>query len=103
MIGYAFGTANRLAIWAGLGSAWLVQAAAFAILLATVSRGPKRVLAGWTVGTILRLAAVGLVAWLTLGDLLPLPAEPTLLTLVAALFILLLLEPIVFRCRYEAR
>jgi zinc transporter ZupT len=103
MIGYAFGTANRLAIWVGFGSAWLVQAAAFAILIATVRRRPKRVLIGWTAGTILRLAAVGVAAWLTLGDVLPLPAEPTLLALVAALFLLLLLEPVVFRYRYEAR
>ncbi len=103
LIGYAFQAADRLAIWAGLAVAWLVQAAAFGILLATVRRRPKLIVAGWTAGAILRLAAVGLAAWLTLGGVLALPAEPTLLALVAALFILLLLEPVVFRYRYEAR
>ncbi len=103
LIGYAFQAADRLAIWTGLVVAWLVQAAAFGILLATVRRRPKLIVAGWTAGAILRLAAVGLAAWLTLGEVLALPAEPTLLALVAALFILLLLEPVVFRYRYEAR
>lgn len=103
LIGYAFQAADRLAIWTGLVVAWLVQAAAFGILLATAKRRPKLVVAGWTAGAILRLAAVGLAAWLTLGEVLALPAEPTLLALVAALFILLLLEPVVFRYRYEAR
>jgi hypothetical protein len=103
MIGYAFQAADRLAIWAGLAVAWLVQAAAFGILLATVRRRPKLVMAGWTAGTILRLAVVGLAAWLTLSGELALPAEPTLLALVAALFVLLLLEPVVFRYRYGAR
>jgi hypothetical protein len=102
-IGYAFQAAERLAIWAGLAVAWLVQAAAFGILLVMVRRRPKLVLAGWTAGTLLRLAAVGLAAWLTLSGVLALPAEPTLLALVAALFVLLLLEPVVFRYRYGAR
>lgn len=103
MLGYAFGTANRLAIWVGLASAWLVQAAAFAILLATVRRRPKRVIVGWTAGTILRLAVLCLAAWLTLSGVVALPAEPTLVALVTALFVLLLLEPIVFRHRYGNR
>ncbi|MGD8699800.1 MAG: hypothetical protein PVJ43_10945 [Gemmatimonadales bacterium] len=103
MIGFAFQATERLAIWAGLAVAWLVQAAAFGILLVTVRRRPKLVVAGWTAGTFLRLAAVGLAAWLTLSGVLALPAEPTLLALVAALFVLLLLEPVVFRYRYGAR
>ncbi len=103
VIGYAFQAAERLAIIAGLAVAWLVQAIAFGILLVMARRQPKLVLAGWTAGSILRLAVVGLAAWLTLSGVLALPAEPTLLALVAALFVLLLLEPVVFRYRYGAR
>lgn len=103
VIGHAFQAAERLAIFAGLAVAWLVQAVAFGILLVTVRRRPKLVVAGWTAGSILRLAAVGLAAWLTLSGVLALPAEPTLLALVTALFVLLLLEPVVFRYRYGAR
>ncbi|NIR45021.1 MAG: hypothetical protein GWN99_11630, partial [Gemmatimonadetes bacterium] len=45
----------------------------------------------------LRLATLGLLAWLTLTGALRLPAEPTLIALALALFGLLLLEPVVFR------
>ncbi|UCC73412.1 MAG: hypothetical protein JSV86_02270 [Gemmatimonadota bacterium] len=87
----------RSGIWAGLAAAWLVQAAAFAILIAATRRRAKLVVAGWVAGTLLRLVMVGLVAWLTLGGILRLPAEPTLVALVIALFGLLLLEPVIFR------
>lgn len=93
----------RAAVWIGLGVAWLVQAIAFAILLAATHRRPKLVIAGWTAGTLLRLGALGALAWLTLGGVWGLPAEPTLLAMVAALFGLLLLEPIVFRHQFGDR
>jgi hypothetical protein len=80
-----------------LVAAWLVQAAAFAILIAATRRRAQLVVAGWTAGTFLRLLVIGLLAWLTLGGTLSLPAEPTLLSLVIAIFGLLLLEPVVFR------
>jgi len=46
---------------------------------------------------------LGLLAWLSLGGNLGLPAEPTLLALAFGLFALLLLESAVFRHRLGAR
>ena len=99
-----FDPQTTLGIWTGLASAWAVQAAAFAILLLAARRRAGLVVAGWTAGTVLRLAAVGVLAWLTLSEATTLPAAPTLLALVAGLFGLLLLEPVIFqRRRSEAR
>lgn len=103
LIGLSFESRARLGIWAGLGSAWLVQAAAFAILVAASRRRDKLFAAGWTAGTVLRLGVVALLAWLSLANVWPLPAEPTLIALAVALFGLLLLEPIVFRHGLGAR
>jgi len=103
LISLVFEPPARFGIWAGSAAAWLVQALAFAVLIAATQRQAKLVLAGWTVGTLLRLAGVGILAWLTLGGILGLPAEPTLVALVVALFALLLLEPVVFHYRYGAR
>ncbi len=103
LVGLGFRQPDRAAVWVGLSAAWLVQLAAFAILLAATRRRPKLVVAGWTAGTILRMAVIGLAAWLTLGGALDLPPEPTLVALVAALFALLVLEPVVFRYRYGTR
>ncbi len=102
-IGLWFDPQARLGIWAGLGVAWTVQAAAFAILVAAAARRPKLVVAGWTAGTILRLGTLALVAWLCLGEVWSLPPEPTLLALVATIFGLLLLEPVIFRQGTEVR
>ena len=101
--GLVFESRVRSGIWAGLGVAWLVQLAAFAALIAATNRNDKYVLAGWSLGTFLRLAVVGLLAWLTLAGIWPLPAEPTLVALVLALFALLLLEPVFFRHRFETQ
>jgi len=103
LIGVMVEPPTRSGIWAGLGSAWLVQAAAFGILVAAAGRHAKHVAAGWTLGTVLRLGALGAMAWLSLGGRLGLPAEPTLLALVISLFALLLLEPVVFRYRLGTR
>jgi hypothetical protein len=103
LISFMFEPPTRAGIWAGLGSAWLVQAAAFAILVAAAGRHAKHVAAGWTLGTVLRLGTLGALGWLTLDGTLGLPAEPTLLALVISLFALLLLEPIVFRYRLGSR
>ena len=97
LIGILFEPPARYGVWAGLAAAWLVQAAAFAILIAATSRRAQLVFAGWTAGTFLRLLVIGLLAWLTLGGTLGVPAEPTLISLVIAIFGLLLLEPVVFR------
>ena len=103
LISLLFEPPARFGIWAGSAAAWLVQALAFAALIAATERKAKLILAGWTAGTMLRLAGVGVLAWLTLGGILGLPAEPTLVALVVALFALLLLEPVVFHYRYGAR
>ncbi len=87
----------------GLASAWVLQIVAFAVLVGATAKRANFVLAGWAVGTFLRLAGLGLLAWLTLGGSLSLPAEPTLIALAAALFALLLLEPVVFRYRFGTR
>ncbi len=102
-VGLWFEPQLRAAIWTGLGAAWLVQAVAFGILIAATRRRPKLVIAGWTAGTVLRLGALGVLAWLTLSGSWALPAEPTLIALVVALFGLLLLEPVVFRYRLGDR
>lgn len=103
LVGLGFRPPDRVAVWVGLSAAWLVQLAAFAILLAATRRRPKLVVAGWTAGTILRMAVIGLAAWLTLGGAVDLAPEPTLVALVAALFALLVLEPVVFRYHYGTR
>jgi hypothetical protein len=102
-VAFFFEPQTRSGIWAGLGAAWLVQAAAFGILIATTARRADLVVAGWTVGTFLRLVVLMALAWLTLTGVLPLPAEPTLITLAVALFALLLLEPVLFRHHFETR
>lgn len=103
LISLMFEPPARFGIWAGSASAWLVQALAFALLIVATEHRAKLVFAGWTAGTMLRLVGVGVLAWLTLGGILGLPAEPTLVALVVALFALLLLEPVVFHYRYGAR
>jgi hypothetical protein len=102
-INFTFEPPARSGIWVGLAAAWVVQAAAFAILVAASRRQPNGILAGWTVGTLLRLAVLAALAWFTLGGVWPLPAEPTLIALSVGLFALLLLEPVVFRQRLEVR
>lgn len=103
LIGLTFETPARYGVWAGLAVAWTVQATAFAILIAATSGRAQLVFAGWTAGTFLRLLVVGLLAWLTLGGIVGVPAEPTLLSLVIAIFVLLLLEPVVFRFNQGVR
>ncbi len=93
----------RVGIWVGLAAAWFVQIVAFAILVAVAARRQKLMLAGWTAGTLLRLIALGGLAWLTLGGVWRLPAEPTLIATVIALFALLILEPVFFRYRLGTR
>lgn len=87
----------RWGAWAGLLVAWIVQAVAFAALLAAAHKRANLVIAGWAAGTLLRLAALGVLAWLTLGGIWAMPPEPTLIALVSGIFVLLLLEPVIFR------
>lgn len=96
IVGVWFDSQARSGIWAGLAVAWFVQAVAFALLIAATQWRPKLVVAGWTAGTLLRLAAIVVLAWLTLADIWMLPAEPTLIALATGIFGLLLLEPVIF-------
>jgi len=103
LIGLQFEPPARYGVWAGLAAAWVVQAAAFAILVAATRHRAQLVFAGWTAGTFLRFLALGLLAWLTLGGSVGFPAAPTLISLVIAIFGLLLLEPVVFRYKLGVR
>ena len=86
------GDAARPGIWFAAGLAYLLQLAAFGVLVA-VSEQPQAFLAGWAGGILLRFAAVGAVAfWLGRDPVLPQAA--TLLSLVAFMMLLLLLEPV---------
>ncbi len=102
-LSFLFEPRVRLGVWIGLTVAWMVQAAAFGILIFATRQRPNRVVAGWTVGTFIRLVALSALAWLTLSGAWALPPEPTLLALAGGLFVLLLLEPFVFRYHLEAR
>jgi len=103
LIFFLFESETRLAIWAGLAAAWTVQAIAFAALLIAARRRARLILAGWVAGTFLRLLAIGGLAGLTLAGLLALPPEPLLVTAALALFVLMLLEPVVYSHRLGLR
>lgn len=96
LIQIAFEPGVRFGIRVGLASAWLAQILAFALLLAGSVR-KRGVVAGWTAGTLVRLGTLAGLAWLSLGGLWELPLEPMLIALVAALFVLLILETVVFQ------
>jgi CHASE2 domain-containing sensor protein len=93
--------ATARAVWFAGGIAWVVQVAAFAGMLAVRGRN-ELFLMGWLLGLALRFMAVGLVAfWLTRDPVLPL--APALLSLVAFVFVLLLLEPMFLRRGLQTR
>ena len=83
---------SHTGVWFGAGVAWLVQLIGFGILRG-IGNDPRLFMVGWLGGMVLRLCVVaGLAIWLTRTIFLP--PEPTLLTLVVLLFLLLLLEPV---------
>jgi hypothetical protein len=83
------------AVWFAAGLAWVLQLAAFAALVLVRERH-ELFLVGWGVGMVLRFAAVGVVAfWLTRDPVFP--PKPALVSLVAFVFILLMLEPLFLR------
>lgn len=81
----------------------MAQLAAFGALVVAARREARLLVAGWSAGTVARLVAIGAVSGLVLAGVVAIPIEPTLIALVAALFVLLLLEPAVFRYAFEAR
>lgn len=75
--------------------AWGIQAVAFAALVQVGTR-PDRFMIAWLGGIVLRFAAVGAVAlWVTRSDALP--PSATLVSLVAFMFVMLMLEPLFLR------
>lgn len=89
------------AVWFAGGVAWFVQLAAFGGLLLVRERN-ELFLMGWLLGLALRFIAVGMVAfWLSRDPVLPL--RPALLSLVAFVFVLLLLEPVFMRRGLQTR
>lgn len=86
-------TARAVRVTAAI--AYGVQLAAFAGLLAVRSRN-SLFLAGWLGGMILRFAGLGVVAWWVTATS-ALPRAAALISLVAFLFLLLLLEPFFLR------
>lgn len=86
--------AMRAVVWMG-AAAWVMQSLLFAPLLA--ARGRRNAFfVAWGGGTLVRLAAVGVVAWWLYRSRV-LPLAPGLLSLAGFLFLLLLLEPVFFR------
>jgi hypothetical protein len=89
------------AVWFSAGLAYLLQLAAFAALVLVRERH-ELFLLGWGVGLVLRFGAVGVVAvWLSRNPVLP--ARATLVSLVAFVFVLLLLEPLFLRRGVQTR
>jgi hypothetical protein len=91
----------RSAVWFAAGVAYAIQLIAFAGLVAVRSR-PKWFLLGWLTGLVLRFGAVGVVAfWLSRSAAFE--RAPALLSLVAFVFLLLLLEPLFLRRGLQTR
>jgi hypothetical protein len=89
------------AVWFSAGVAWLLQLIAFAGLIAVRERA-ELFLIGWLGGLVLRFGVVGLVAfWLSRSAVLPL--APVLVSLVAFVFVLLLMEPLFLRRGLQTR
>jgi len=89
------------AVWFAAGVAYALQLLSFAVLVALRQRN-EMFLAGWAVGLVARFATVGIVAfWLARDEVFP--RAPALLSLVAFVFLLLLLEPLFLRRGLQAR
>ena len=89
------------AVWFAAGLAYALQLASFAVLVAVRGRN-ELFLAGWAAGLVARFAAVGGVAfWLSRDEVFP--REAALLSLVAFVFLLLLLEPLFLRRGLQTR
>ena len=77
------------AVWAGAVIAVLVQVGSFAVVWPIVAKNP---IAGWGVGSLIRFGAV-LVHGFAGVKVLDLVMGPALLSLVAFLFVTMLVEP----------
>lgn len=89
------------AVWFAAWLAWVLQLIAFAGLVAVRERS-ELFLVGWLSGLVLRFGVVGVVAyWLSRSGVLPL--APALVSLVAFVFVLLLMEPLFLRRGLQTR
>jgi hypothetical protein len=89
------------AVWFSAALAYVLQLAAFGALVLVRERH-ELFLLGWGIGMMLRFAAVGVVAfWLTRDPVFP--PKPALVSLVAFVFILLMLEPLFLRRGVQTR
>jgi hypothetical protein len=95
------GAEARGAVWFAAAVAYVLQLAAFGALVAVRGRS-ELFLLGWLGGLVLRFAGLGVVAyWLSRSDAFPL--APALLSLVAFVFVLLLMEPLFLRRGLQTR
>lgn len=84
------------AVWLAAGVAWLLQLAAFALLLLARRRGTQFFLAGWAAGMLLRFAGLATLAFVV-SRRGTLPLDATLVGLVGIVFVLLLMESLFLR------
>ena len=100
-VALALGGESGRAVWFAAAVAYVLQLVAFAALIAVRARN-EWFLAGWLAGMMARFGVVGVVAyWLRRTGALPI--EPALLSLVAFLFVLLLMEPLFLRRGLQTR
>lgn len=80
------------AVWVAAGIAYVIQLAAFGLIVALSSQ-PQLFMIAWVAGMMFRFGALGLsAAWVSRTNALP--ASTMLLSLVGFLFLLLLIEPL---------
>lgn len=84
-------SANAPAIWTAAVAAYLVQLAAFGLLIAFRDQ-PQLFLMAWAGGMVMRVAALGACAFLISG-----PRAPLLLGYVGFAFLLVIIEPVFLR------
>ena len=95
LISLVGGAGITRAVWLSAGFAFVLQTVAFAMLLLVRDR-TELFMAGWLGGMVLRFAAVGGLAFYA-SRYTTLPLAALLLSLVAFVFLLLLLEPVFLR------
>ena len=95
LISLVGGSGITRAVWLSAGFAFGLQTVAFAMLLLVRDR-TELFMAGWLGGMFLRFAAVGGLAFYA-SRYTTLPLDALLLSLVAFVFLLLLLEPVFLR------
>jgi hypothetical protein len=95
LISLVGGAGITKAVWLSAGFAFALQTLAFTMLLLVRDR-TELFMAGWLGGMVLRFAAVGGLAFYA-SRYTTLPLAALLLSLVAFVFLLLLLEPVFLR------